>query len=827
MTLKSHPHKLLKNHLKNIAIKSRNIILNKDLNLSLLTKHELGDIAYLIGIAHDFGKATSSFQNFIKKLEKDPNSRDSHENHAPVSSVFCYFLLKKYCKNCMSSSSKTKILDVIPWVGGLCVRKHHGNLFSLYNSYKFDKSSGELYEVRNQISELKKNRELKEIYQDLLSGFNIESNSLFQDLTLLISGENNDFDFEENFDTYSLKKIVTNLKEDERIELFLLVEFLFSLLIDLDKKEAASILKQEIKPMKLNHKIVNSYIEVMKRKNSEFNPSKPLNKLKNKFYEVVVNNKSLLRQNKIYTITAPTGIGKTLTSFAASLRLREILGEKYKLFYILPFTTIIDQNYKIFEKLLSLNFDSHFENIKSDIIIKHHYLSDINLNNEENSKNEDIISRNYLDELLIIKSWDSNIVVSTYIQLLMSIIGFKNSFMNKLHNIINSIIILDEVQFIGVEYWTIIKKVFHILSKRFNTYFLLMTATQPLIFEKDKCVELSNPDFFRDPQNLKVEEVYEPAEITLEQFKKSFRKDILLNHWNRIVVILNTRRLAREFFNFVDQEFKGYKKYHLSTNLVVKHRREIIDEISRLQRDKDARYIVVTTQIIEAGVDMTSDVVYRDLAPYDNILQSAGRCNRFKEIEKGIVNIIHLVDHNRRSYFNYIYDPQCVKITKEEILTCRNMDQQMKIEKYYSLVRNYKHKNSLLKAIQDLDFENVGRNFKLIKDEYPTRLVYICFEDEPESQTLLNEYKERIQNSDLDTFKKLGQLKKLKTKMHLFQVEISEHDFNFLSQNGIIFSIGKFFYIPSKNVHLVYNKNIGFYYDKDELKKNLVDSSII
>jgi len=778
--LKSHPNnRLLKSHLENVAEKCKEEILKKDLDLSLITKENLAEISYIIGICHDFGKATNSFQDFITALEKNPNSSLPHENHSFISSFIAYKVLKEFCDN-----SKSK--DIFAWVGAFIIKNHHKDLNNFINIFEGITKDREL---EHQLNELKSNQRIIDIYNEFLKKFNINFSEI-------IKSKIQDFDDRKVFS--EIKK----LQNEEKIELFLIIELLFSVLIDFDKKDAANILQITSQPIYFEDTLVDSYLNKKRFEEKEkFDLDKPLNKLKNNFYNQVLNNPLLKKENKIYTITAPTGIGKTLAVLSASIKLRNLIEKDYKIVYVLPFTSIIDQNYDIFEEVLKEKNKEKFKKDKSNFILKHHHLSNLNI------EKENYISENYLNDLLIIQSWDSNVIVSTYIQLLMSIIGYKSSFLNKFHNVINSIIILDEVQFIGVKHWRLIKDFFNVLSKRFNSYLIFMTATQPLIFNENETKELSDLSFFDNPLiKNKIEYSVNKEKKSIDSFKKEFIEDFKIAKSNRILIILNTKNSSLEFYNFVKNVqkerklFHGYKLVYLSTNILPVARKKIIDKIIKLQKKVDSKYIIITTQLIEAGVDISSDICYRDLAPLDSLYQSAGRCNRFNEISIGKFNILNLSDKNNKSYYGYVYT-NTFEMNKAlelvDLITNKKINAREHMQKYFNEIADNEHSNSLFDSIFKLDFSGIKEGFELIEEDYPTKTIFL---ENKDSQKLLKEFFEKLNNfkkgKNENKFKKLGEIKKVKIQMQKYTLEIKEKDFKFLLQNGFIKNFGNFYYIP-------------------------------
>ena len=780
--LKSHPNKLLFDHLREVGEKSKEEILSKDLNLSLISKEYLADLAYLIGISHDFGKAQRGFQEYITGKRKDGPT------HSAVSSIFTFFLLKEFC-------STNGIEEVFTWIGYLCVKKHHSNLSEI-DDIDFNR-----YEIINQINELRNNQEIKEIYKELLKGFNIN-------IDKVINSSNCNKDV---FDDYKLFQLIRNKKEEERIELYLLAELLFSVLIDFDKKDAAGLLNIKTKQIFLPTDLVDNYLKMMReRYPKKFNPNKKTNKIKNQFYYQVTNNPKLSKTNYIYTITAPTGIGKTLTALSLAAKLRGSISQKYKIIYILPFTTLIDQNYEVFTDVIKSNFDN-FEEDSSSFLIKHHYLSidDFKNKNLENLERE----HNYFDELLFIKSWESNIIVSTYIQLLKTIISSKSSFLNKFHNLINSIIILDEVQFIGNEYWDLTNKIIKKFSKMFKTYFIFMTATQPIIFSDKEAVELSDQRFFNIDKEAKKRKItYNPDKEELDKFSEYLITDINNKKPNRVIIVMNTKKSSKRVYSKLKESLKDYRLIYLSKNLTQKDIRERIRRIKELKEND--KFILVTTQLIEAGVDISSDILYRDIAIAPSIIQSAGRCNRFNEIKEGEVKIINLTDNNNL-LADYVYDHKYIRITID--ILKEETDENKITRLFFSKIKEDKNSDNLMDKIQYLKFKEADEEFNLIRNTVPSEHIFL--EQDEEASKLLEKYLDLTKERPSGDFKIIGEIKKIRKQMEKYSLDVNVTDFRVLQDEGYITEKGNLKYIRKENVKNCYSPETGLNINDKENKE--------
>ncbi|WP_246540190.1 CRISPR-associated helicase Cas3' [sulfur-oxidizing endosymbiont of Gigantopelta aegis] len=331
-------------------------------------------------------------------------------------------------------------------------------------------------------------------------------------------------------------------------------------------------------------------------------------------------------QPGLFSLTVPTGGGKTLSSLAFALEHARIHNKK-RVIYAIPFTSIIEQNADVFRRFIG-----------DDAVLEHHSSLDV-APNKENNKSR-----------LAAENWDVPLVVTTNVQLFESLFASRTSRCRKLHNLVNSVIILDEAQQIPRDFHAPITQVMQQLSEHFGVTWVLCTATQPVLTESKNTFGqvllkglnnvreiVSNP--IELSMQLKRVEVKLPA---ADEPKLSWDELALkLKTEDSVLTIVNTRKQARKLFELLPDDKNNL---HLSANMCAQHRTEIIEQIKeRLEerRNGGQRPLrVISTQLIEAGVDVDFPVVYRAMAGLDSIAQSAGRCNRegkLKELGKVIV----------------------------------------------------------------------------------------------------------------------------------------------------------------------------------------------
>ncbi len=722
--------KLLKEHLKEVgnAIK-KNTPPTDDILLP--------EIGYLIGIAHDFGKYTTFFQNHLFGTE---DSSGKHY-HGLISALFASYLIRTFLKN------RDEYMELLAY---FVVLHHHGDLnaleLDLVSSNKLNEKGflsvdepwrSRLKRLSVQLEDIKRNLSLIESeYRELIDGLKIDG---FLDTWR---------------GTFSrIDKLSYQLLECEkdqiRFKLFIITLLLYSLLIDADKRDAANVI--ETKRKTLPEDLVDSYRKTCLK--IDPNATFGINGIRNEIYRKATQKiLDIPLDNHVFTLTAPTGTGKTLTSFSCALKLRNRVKEEKgytpRIIYSLPFISIIEQNYEVIrEVLMQLN---DFESEENVYLVKHHHLTDIKYKagNEERSIEE---------SLSLVEAWEAEVVITTFIQLLHSIIGFKNRFLKKYHNIAGSIILLDEVQNIPIKYWPLVNKVFKLLVKYLDCYIILLTATKPLIFRQEESIELleENKDYFGALDRVTL--IPNIKEMELIDLFSEFKK--LHNKRESYLIVLNTIASSIKFYNMIreDGKFAGYIKekrlFYLSTNIIPKDRADRIRKIKKLLSNQE-KIIVISTQVVEAGIDMDLDVAIRDIGPLDSIIQVAGRCNRVLRKEKGKVYVFNLMN-NQRSLSKLIYGAVHTSISKE-LIDAEPIEESHffdLIDRYFSLVASKKDQtpsNDIWNAIREFRFHHPSieeksiSNFSLIEEK--SGYIDVFVEKDERSKNVWRKYEEKVRN---------------------------------------------------------------------------------
>lgn len=327
-----------------------------------------------------------------------------------------------------------------------------------------------------------------------------------------------------------------------------------------------------------------------------------------------------------FSLTVPTGGGKTLSSLAFALRHAARHG-LHRVIYAIPFTSIIEQNARVFREALA--------NAGDEVVLEHHS----NFEPSEPADGTDHEAQTPWYRLTA-ENWDAPLVVTTNVQLFESLFASKPSRCRKLHRIARSVIILDECQTLPV---TLLEPTLQILAELCRNYgctVVLCSATQPAVQHRnDFCIGLTGVrEIVNDPPQLY--ESLRRVEVTrLGKLDDGAIIERLREH-EQVLCVVNTRAHAARLFTSLYDLFGDDSVFHLSAQMCAAHRTRVLDQIrNRIDPRKPQPCRVISTQLIEAGVDVDFPVVYRAMTGLDAIAQAAGRCNREGRLDRGHVYI--------------------------------------------------------------------------------------------------------------------------------------------------------------------------------------------
>lgn len=753
--LYSHPGKLLSTHLINthyIALEKFERIKScindvlEPINDTLLEDNKIKteDVELALKIAcllHDLGKSTKFFQDYLQQ-KKIPDKE--YTNHSLFSAYFAYFISQELIDK-----------DLLNFITFFIIKRHHSNLSDPLNETP-SKIKEKLKIIEKQLNSIQDSK------NSLIQKFEILCEKLEKYLGFKITLEKLTSYLKKDIDKEFLRirKIIRNMicknENSKLLNLYFLINLMFSILIESDKIEAI-IGKSQIVPniedlIPNFDDLIDNHIENLQYQN-------PIDELRKDAYKKTIENlhkflseNSSLENSRIFCVNLPTGIGKTFINFSIALKLyKKLINKKPKIIYCLPFLSIIEQTYNSISDI-----------IDKKLIMKYHSLTEIKYEDSEewyfNNLTHDQIR-------FLLEDWDAPIVITTFVQLFHTLISNSNSFIKRLNKLSNSIIILDEIQAIEPKKRELINQTLTFLSKELNSYIIISTATYPYIFEEEKVRYLSPSveiytkklDRFQVEINLKEKTIKQLYEEIISELKNNDKKYLF---------IFNTINSAKEFYKMLEDI---EEKTFLATSIIPKHRLQRILDI------KQNKYrIVVSTQLVEAGVDIDFDVVIRDLAPLDSLNQSAGRCNRNSR-KKGLFKIYNLVNDKCHKFSSFIYDKTLISKTQELLLMKTEKLKTSTINEYqfFDILENYycqlkeivsqNKSNSTLSALYKLKYDSSDeesiKSFKLIENDYPEILVFIQVDDEAEK--ILQKY---FSLSEIkDPFKRKEEFDKIKS----------------------------------------------------------------
>jgi len=456
----------------------------------------------------------------------------------------------------------------------------------------------------------------------------------------------------------NVEEELQDLPLEEGIRFRLWAQFIFSILLEADKallafRDRKGLYLSEIHPV-MDPTLVDKFIATL--------PATPLNSLREQARNQVLGN--LDKQHRYFTITLPTGLGKTLTAIDWAFTLRQRLAASddndipSKIIIVLPYLSIIDQTEQIYRQLLGIKDQ---EKKATEFLMASHSLSERNYELEGES-----LVQNYSDFFL--DTWRSGIVITTFDQLLLALFSPKTRYLMRFHRLLDAIIIMDEIQAIPCCLWDPVDQVLRALSLEGEARILMMSATQPAILQNTKELVGDNEEvaaiFGRFKRYRIVLRHREP--MKLPSFIDELRDRV--PEWTaktqRVLITLNTRASCRAVYDKLSEDLKetGISTYLLSADLTP------FDRLQKIAKIKSGYpCIVVSTQTVEAGVDIDMDVVIRDFAPLDSIIQIAGRCNRNnqKGDHGGLVEVVSLQSTKGKSYMDMIYDPVLLNVSME------------------------------------------------------------------------------------------------------------------------------------------------------------------
>jgi len=399
----------------------------------------------------------------------------------------------------------------------------------------------------------------------------------------------------------------------------------------LDTINAYGLLIEPLKDEE-KQKLNESYLEAIERKYRSFShPTTRLNEIRSQIGERV-KSRGEKDSTGIYRLDLPTGAGKTNLSMRYAFH-QLVDQNKSRFFYITPFLSVLEQNASEIRKVIG-----------EVGVLEHH--SNVVKQTDDNDEKEAAMS-NYL-----IESWDSQTILTSMVQFFQTLFKTKSANIRRFSSLANSVLILDEVQSLPIEVTTLFNLTMNFLNKVMNTTIILCTATQPAYDSTAIKHKLSYGGKYGEAADIAElthdeKEVFSRTELRKfdENNQHSNLSDLVefvLGNDESILAIFNTKKTVDKFYMMLEG-LTDRPIYQLSTNMCAQHRLDIISEIKQHLK-KGIPIICISTQLIEAGVDIDFNRVIRSYAGVDSIVQASGRCNREGKRDKGQVTLVNLTN---------------------------------------------------------------------------------------------------------------------------------------------------------------------------------------
>lgn len=525
--------------------------------------------------------------------------------------------------------------------------------------------------------------------------------------------------------TPPLNELLSTKDPTERIERYaFFTKYVFSCLTDADFLDTEIFCNKNVERGMSGD--FEKALDKLNRELSDMPSNTPLRQARSRIQQQAFDNS--VNKSHISILDMPTGSGKTLCSLKLALE-----SGKKRIIYVIPYTSIIEQTANKFEKMFG------------DVlpVLQHHSNYSYDGNTEEEKKTAEKLKRTC-------ENWDAPLIITTSVQFFQSIYHYKGSALRKLHNLRDSVIVFDEIHLIPTELLRPCLKAVGYITKYLNSEALFLSATMP---DYSKLFDKFLPDvnynkLVTDRTNFKYFKKCEYKDMgrtTLETIAEN------ASRCKNALIVVNTKKTAAELYSLVQGE-----KYHLSANMTPAHRSRVI-EVVRNKLENGEHITVVSTSLVEAGVDLDFNTVFRQLSGLDSILQAGGRCNREGKDDKGYVYVFDIDETYRKG------SDLAMRINKTKGLLEKYQDITSYdcIKEYYDGIFNFNQsriaENSIAKYNEQsnsFDRQGLMSPYSIPFRSYAMQFEYISADtisiviDDPNDQTC-HELVETLRNCDM------------------------------------------------------------------------------
>lgn len=754
----------------------KQLLMDHLINVAFLGKVEAesinqGKVLFLLGLLHDLGK---SDRNFQRKLLSKPTM---HVNHSSAGAkYFEDYIIQKISDFPLNQQElMIEFCEIVMYV----ITAHHG----IYDIPDRNKQNKKINKLFARVDYFQNSTDIQYEYESDVISFakKLESEMLKKNVGTFDSLVKSAFE-----EFLSIREKIDSKKEEE-LSFYrgLIVRLYLSFLKNADIKDTINAYGDVIKSKQSEEKnsIKQSYLSSIESLYQSFGvPDNEINRVRTELAEKI-KNRGKNDGAGIYRLNLPTGAGKTMMTLRYACQ-QMVNQNKRRFLYITPFLSVLEQNAKEIKKIIGVDdVLEHHSNIFTEEEFEY-TLDNIDEDFEVKKANNDYL----------IDSWDSSAVLTTMVQFFQTLFKGKSSNIRRFSQFTNSVIILDEVQSLPVEVTTLFNLAMNFLASVMNSTIVLCTATQPKYDDKSVPFEIKYGGKNHEDIDLvtmcpKDREIFDRTVVNKMKNNdisslEDIKKEIIANPTESILVILNTKKAAENLYKLLSDTLDR-KIYYLSTNLCPLHRIDVINEM-RVQMKMES-IVCVSTQLIEAGVDLDFNRLIRSYAGIDSIVQAIGRCNREgRLVNKGKVSLVKLSEEEENISMLKGYKEkrditeQIIKPLKSPIDILELND--MFFEIYYANTKlnkfNYPIEKDLPTGFELLalnsencqnietgyltqSFETAARNIDLIKnDTYP---IIVNYKD---NQEIINQLFKAVELFD---FEKVNYLKK---KLQLYTINV-------------------------------------------------------
>lgn len=790
---------------------------NIDNKLKNKAKDLLKEIIMTIPIFHDIGKVNPNFQ-LMKLKVNDFKENEAYVNthHSFLSSMFYMDYCRKLVYDEKNEDEIVNLLAEFILYNGYIIARHHSELGSLTEFTKLINLDDDTY-----FSKLKRIINNEDIYSVKIDFIKSDIEDMFRNLNKV--------------DKDAEKVGKRSIKQGVYLSIY--IRWLYSLLVASDYYATSEFMNEADFSENTDLNDIDKWDSVYENtdllknirqyqqerypiSNEELNTVTDINILRSEIFCEVEEKIKTNADENIFYLEAPTGSGKSNTAINASFKLMQHDKRLQKIFYIYPFNTLVEQNLETLEKVFADN-----EDIKQNIAVINS-ITPIKVSEKDLNDNEekDVYQRALLDRQFL----NYPMILSTHVSLFNIIFGNRQSDVLAFYQLANSVIVLDEIQSYKNKIWAEIICYLKELAKMFNIKIIIMSATLPDLdilsrFQAQAVDLLENSsrffavDCFKNRVKLNYDLLKIDKDDILGELKTHLKQ--YLKSDKKILIEFIKRKTAHDFWVDLqeNEDFKDVQIEYLSGDDSIAERKRILDKVKKATDT----IILVSTQVIEAGVDIDMDIGYKNISKLDSEEQFLGRINRSCKKE-GIAYFFE-VDEASDIYKDDVRLSESIvlkDVNMQKILELKLFDEYYKKVLETTMGKYSYHFDEFIKDISDLNYESISTHMKLIDDTQDMVQIYLvrtlCVDGEVlDGKQIWDSYVDLWENGrkTMSYAEWKIELSRITSKMNNFIYQVSKHNLHigkFYEQMGNIICLedgDKYFTKDKFNREILYIKN--------------------